>query len=490
MSIRATVFSLVLAALASCSSSDAASTPTAPSGPPAGTVTADGSIVVGHTRQLRGAWIATVSNSSWPSAPGLSEDDAKTELTGILDKLAAAHFNTIFFQIRTESDALYASQLEPWSRYLTGTQGGDPGWDPLTFAIAEGHRRGLEVHAWMNPYRALVTASAKAATNHVTKTLADAVVRYGTAAWMDPGSPEVRQHILDVISDVVGRYDVDGVHFDDYFYPYPVAGQTFDDDATFAANGNGQDRDDWRRSNVDTLIQATNELVGRLKPSVRFGVSPFGIYRPGMPEGITGLDAYAEIYCDPKKWIQEGWVDYLAPQLYWTTKSTKQDFGKLAAWWAALATNGREVFIGHDVTKAGTGDWTLDEYDAQLTDVAANKMNGSIYFSAAALVEDQAGLRAHLADKWYPSNVATPPLATAAKTAGDPPKVAGTAVTPLASTRSIAVYARSGATVTLAQLLPVSSVDPVTLTLAPGSYAVSLIDRSGAESRGAPVELP
>ena len=488
MTLRATVLALALAA---CSSSDAGtSTPATPSGPPTGTVTADGSIVVGHTRQLRGAWIATVSNSTWPSATGLSEDDAKTELTGILDKLAEAHFNTIFFQVRTESDALYASQLEPWSRYLTGTQGGDPGWDPLTFAITEAHRRGLEVHAWMNPYRALVSASSKAAANHVTKTLADAVVRYGTAAWMDPGSPEVRQHILDVIKDVVGRYDVDGLHFDDYFYPYPISGETFDDAATYAANGKGQNLDDWRRSNVDALIQQTSALVAGLKPSVRFGISPFGIYKNGVPVGIVGLDAYSAIYCDPPKWIQQGWVDYLAPQLYWTTKQTKQDFGKLAAWWAALATDGREVFIGHDVTKAGTGDWTLDEYDAQLADVAANKMKGSIYFSAAALVEDQAGLRMHLAQKWYPSNVATPPLATASKTPGDPPKVSGTAVTPPTNARALAVYARSGGTVTLSQLIPVLSADPVTLALPTGSYAVSIIDRSGAESRGAPVELP
>lgn len=479
---------LLLLALVACSSSDATPTPTPDAGPPSGTVTPEG-IVVRHDRQLRGAWISTVLNGTWPSKTGLSEADAKAELTGILDKLAAARLNTIFFQVRTESDALYASALEPWSRWLTGTQGQDPGWDPLTFVIAEGHARGLEVHAWMNPYRAAVSRTSPVAASHVTKTMAGDAIRYGNLVWMDPGAADVRQHILDVVRDVVTRYDVDGLHFDDYFYPYPVAGTTFDDDATFDATAKGQSRGDWRRANVNALVQQVSALVAQVKPAVRFGISPFGIYKNGVPSGITGLDAYEAIYCDPVKWIGEGWVDYLAPQLYWTTRSTGQSFPKLADWWAGLAKDGREVFIGHDVSKAGTGQWTLDEYDAQLAAVASAKMKGSIYFSAAALVADQADLREHLATRWYPTPVETPPLATASRVAAPAPVITGGVVTVGTNARSVAVYARSGAAATLLKLVPVFGADPVTLALPPGSYAVSIVDRAGAESLGAPLDL-
>ncbi|MDF2692416.1 MAG: putative glycoside hydrolase, partial [Labilithrix sp.] len=326
--LAALVLSLAVGACAVEDAADPAASPPAPrrDEPPVPATPSPGveppvdtSVVVGHERELRGAWISTVYNGTWPSRTGLAAAAAKAELTTIFDALASARMNTVFFQVRAESDAVYASTIEPWSRFLTGKQGEDPGWDPLAFAVEEGHKRGLEVHAWLNPYRGLVSTQIEVAASHVTKMLPTATRAYGNLLWMDPGVPEVRAHILDVVRDILMRYDVDGIHFDDYFYPYPVTGQTFDDAAPFAVytgGGGTLAKDDWRRSNVDALVRETSELVLQTRASVRFGVSPFGIYRPGIPAGITGLDAWATLYCDPVRWMDEGWVDYLAPQLY------------------------------------------------------------------------------------------------------------------------------------------------------------------------------
>jgi uncharacterized lipoprotein YddW (UPF0748 family) len=411
---RRALLALSLLACGTTATEAGAPSPSTSSGPPA----LDGTTTALHDRELRGAWIATVGNTTWPSKTGLLPDAAKAELTGIFDALAQARMNAVFFQVRPESDALYASTLEPWSRFLTGTQGQDPGWDPLAFAVTEGHRRGLEVHAWLNPYRGLVDATAQVAPNHPTKTLASATRKYGTQLWMDPGAPEVREHIVAVVRDIVGRYDVDGVHFDDYFYPYPVDGQTFDDAATYGAytsGGGTLGRDDWRRSNVDALVRETGAAVLAVRDDARFGVSPFGIYRPGMPPGITGLDAYATLYADPVGWIGQGWVDYVAPQLYWPTTQQAQAFGALCAWWAAVPRPRGYVFVGHDATKAGSGAFSVDEYAAELDLVRGQRKNGvlgSIFFEAGALAEDRAGLRSRLASAYYTSPAATPPLAS------------------------------------------------------------------------------
>ena len=497
---------LVLLALpAACGADDA---PLGPSQPRPvvfvpGEVHPDGTISVHHERELRGAWVSTVYNGTWPSRTGLTESAAKAELIGIFDALAGARMNVVFFQVRAESDAFYASTLEPWSRFLTGTQGQDPGWDPLTFAVEEGHRRGLEVHAWLNPYRALVDARITPAASHVTNTLATATRAYGTQRWMDPGAPEVRAHVMNVVRDIVARYDVDGIHFDDYFYPYPISGETFDDAATFAAHetaGGALTRDDWRRSNVDALIRETADVVAATRADVRFGVSPFGIYRPGMPEGITGLDAWATLFCDPVRWMQEGWVDYVAPQLYWPTTQRAQAFGKLAEWWAGLATERRSVFIGHDATKAGEAKYPLDEYDAQMTvayEQRARGVRGSIFFSAKPLVSDQAGLRTALVAEHWKLPAAPPPLATAsAHTGEDPPRVAwvtSDAIEIMGEGRSSAIYREREASdaaadsasprYVLERLVPLLQ-GRARLELDRGSWVVTRISRVGGESRG------
>jgi uncharacterized lipoprotein YddW (UPF0748 family) len=464
----------------------------------------DTSVAVGHERELRGAWISTVYNGTWPSRTGLSATEAKAELLGIFDALAGARMNTVFFQVRAESDAVYASTIEPWSRFLTGKQGQDPGWDPLAFAVEEGHKRGLEVHAWLNPYRGLVSTQIEVAASHVTKMLPAATRAYGNLLWMDPGVPEVRAHILDVVRDIVLRYDVDGIHFDDYFYPYPVAGETFDDAVPYAAyksGGGTLSKDDWRRSNVDTLVRETSELVTQTRASVRFGVSPFGIYRPGIPAGITGLDAYATLYCDPVRWMDEGWVDYLAPQLYWPTTQAAQAFGKLVAWWAGIAKSGRSIFVGHDATKAGTTAWSLEEYDAQMKLVAAERPHGargSIFFSAKPLVTDHAGLRSALASAHWKTPAATPPLASASlESAGAAPTVRVVAhaavVTASPHARSIAVYREREDGVfaidRIEGLLDSAVAADVSVKLEPGTWALSVLDRRSVESRGARITV-
>lgn len=464
-------------------------------------------MAVSHDRQLRGAWISTVFNGTWPSKTGLSEAAAKAELVAQLDALASANMNAVFFQVRPESDAVYASVLEPWSRFLTGTQGKDPGWDPLAFAIEAAHARGLELHAWINPYRGLTSSAIAVADTHVTKTLSAHAIVYGNQIWMDPGAPLVRAHILDVIRDLLQRYDVDGLHFDDYFYPYPVANTTFDDDASYAAytgGGGALGRDDWRRSNVDTLVREAADVVAMTRPDARFGISPFGIYRPGTPPGITGLDAYMVLYCDPVKWMKQGWVDYLAPQLYWPTTRTAQAFDKLVAWWGTLPGPGQSIFVGQDATKVGDTDWPVSEYDAQMKLIAAQRPNGvlgSIFFSAKPLVTDELGLRTALAKDHWARRATTPRLAVAPPLAANEldPTIAFAGgkmvVTPPAGkhVRAIALYAKDGA---LVALVPAKDA-PATTTLdvplleeGAREVVVTVVDRYGRESEGIVVTPP
>lgn len=463
-------------------------------------------VAVAHERELRGAWISSVWNGTWPSKSGLTKEAAQAELIVIFDALAAANMNAVFLQVRPESDALYESALEPWSRFLTGEQGKSPGFDPLAFAVAEGHKRGLEIHAWLNPYRGLASGSSPTHATHPTKTLANAVITYGNQKWMDPGSPAVRAHILDVIDDLLARYDIDGLHFDDYFYPYPADGATFDDDATFEAyttGGGTLNRADWRRANVDALIAETSAHVAQKRPDVRFGISPFGIYRPGTPAGITGLDAYATLYCDPLKWMDEGWVDYLAPQLYWPTTKTAQAYGILVAWWASIAKGGRSIFVGHDATKVGTTGWPLTEYDAQIVLARAQRglgVLGSIFFSAKPIVDDTLGLRTALTNDHYLRAAATPPLAVSPGAAPLPPPpaptltVTGRTVT-LASTvpaRSVGLYEETPNGLILRRIVPPadgSSGSSAVLTVEPGRWAISVIDRRSVESPGRAIRV-
>jgi uncharacterized lipoprotein YddW (UPF0748 family) len=307
-------------------------------------------------REFRGAWVValSVSNVDWPSRPGLTVAQQKAELASLLDRAVTLKLNAVLFQVRPDSDALYVSALEPWSEYLTGAQGQPPRplYDPLAFAIAEAHRRGLELHAWFNPFRARdAQAKSPAAINHVSRTHPEWVRRYGDLLWLDPGEPGVRAHVLSVVLDVVRRYDVDGVVFDDYFYPYPLkntAGGVIDfpDGPSWQQYGarSGLTRDNWRRQNINQFIYAVDQDIKAMKPWVKFGVSPFGIWRPGYPPPIKGLDAYAGLYADSRLWLAEGWVDYLAPQLAWPNEPPQQSFSTLLNWWAQQNVRGRALW--------------------------------------------------------------------------------------------------------------------------------------------------
>jgi uncharacterized lipoprotein YddW (UPF0748 family) len=315
-------------------------------------------------REFRGAWIATVANIDWPSIPTLTTAQQKTELIALLDRAAQLKLNVIIFQVRPACDALYASELEPWSEFLTGAMGKrpEPLYDPLSFAVEEAHRRGLELHAWFNPFRAgHPSAKSALADNHVSRLHPQWVRHYGKQVWLDPGEKEARDYSLRVVMDVVRRYDIDGVHFDDYFYPYKElnrAGEEmeFPDEGSWKKSGAGRSisRDDWRRENVDQFIQSVYTSVKAAKPWVKFGVSPFGIWRPGNPPSIKGFDAYEKLYADSRKWLSKGWIDYFAPQLYWGIESHEQSFPVLLKWWTQQNPKGRVLAPGLDDSKTSS----------------------------------------------------------------------------------------------------------------------------------------
>jgi uncharacterized lipoprotein YddW (UPF0748 family) len=310
-------------------------------------------------REFRGLWVATVDNIDWPSQRGLDSTHQRQELLAILDRAAALRFNVVVLQVRASCDAFYDSKIEPWSEYLTGRMGQAPSpfYDPLQFAVTEAHKRGLELHAWFNPYRArLRDLKTPVAPNHVTVKHPELVRPYGKFLWLDPAEPGTRAYSLSVIMDVVRRYDIDGVHFDDYFYPYPekVGGQeiNFPDDTLwqrYRGRGGKMPRADWRRENVDRFVQAVYHAIKKEKPWVKFGISPFGIWRPFHPLQISGFDAYDKLYGDPCKWLAEGWLDYCAPQLYWPVAQKAQSFPVLLQWWASQNPHHRTLLAGMKV---------------------------------------------------------------------------------------------------------------------------------------------
>ncbi len=303
-------------------------------------------------REFRGAWIQAV-NGQWQ---GIGRDAMQAELTRELNVLQADGINAILFQVRVEGDALYASRLEPWSRYLTGQQGTPPSpyWDPLQWMIEQCHARGMELHAWINPYRAKTKGTTAMATTHYAVQHPERCFFYDNLMLFDPGLPENRAFICQVAADIVERYDVDGLHIDDYFYPYPVAGVPIPDNASYATYGQGRDRGDWRRENVNTFIRELHDAVRAVKPWVKFGVSPFGIYRNKRVwadgSATNGLQNYDDLYADVLKWIEEGWVDYNIPQIYWEIGHKAADYDTLIRWWSQHAGT-RPLFIGQDVER-------------------------------------------------------------------------------------------------------------------------------------------
>lgn len=302
-------------------------------------------------REFRAAWIQSVNGQF----RGMPTEKLKQNLIGQLNSLQKAGINAIIFQVRPEADALYASRLEPWSRFLTGVQGKapEPYWDPMQFMIDECHKRGMEFHAWINPYRTKTTLKSELAPNHVYNVHPEWFVTYGDQLYFDPALPESRRHICMVVSDIVSRYDVDAIHMDDYFYPYPIKGKDFPDDASFARFGGGfSNKGDWRRSNVNVLIKKLHETIREIKPWVKFGVSPFGIYRNESSDPLgsktKGLQNYDDLYADVLLWAREGWIDYNIPQIYWHIGHPVADYETLVKWWARNTEN-RPLFIGQSV---------------------------------------------------------------------------------------------------------------------------------------------
>ncbi len=379
-------------------------------------------------REFRAAWVATVANIDWPSAPALPVATQQAELRSLLDRAAAMGLNAIILQVRPTADAFYDSPLEPWSWYLTGEQGQAPvpAYDPLAFAIDEAHRRGLELHAWFNPYRALhPTAMDSTSDLHVSQRLPRATAPYGELVWMDPGNTQATEHSLAVMLDVVRRYDVDGIHLDDYFYPYPVtdasgAPVAFPDSVSFAAGrADGLERADWRRRNVDTFIQTLYEEVKAVKPWVKVGISPFGIWRPGYPASIQGFDQYEGLYADARKWLREGWVDYFTPQLYWAIDSDGQSYPKLLDWWIGENVHARHIWPGNYTSRVileGSAYWDPAEIVRQLRHTRSTPgATGNVHFSMRALMPAAHGMgRAVAAEYARPALIPASPWLSSA----------------------------------------------------------------------------
>ena len=359
--------------------------------------------------EFRGAWISTVHNLDWPSK-GSSAAQQKAELVRMLDAAKSVGLTDVFFQVRPEGDALYKSSLEPWSRFLTGTQGGNPGYDPLAFCIAEASKRGIRVHAWLNPYRAAVKAGSPLASNHMARRFKPYAYKVGSVLCMDPGSREVQDHVVAVATDVARRYPVAGIHFDDYFYPYPPSGGSvsFPDAKTYQryrSGGGSLDLADWRRNNVNTLIERVSRAVKAARPGAVFGVSPFGIYTKGQPSTVSaGLDQLNEIFADPVRWMRSGWVDYLSPQLYWKDKSP-QSFSELLKWWRGPSANPRGVPIypGIAAYRMSEQGWPAEEIVRQvaLSRTVGSGPSGHVFFRMANIADNTKGVATMLKKAGY-----------------------------------------------------------------------------------------
>ncbi len=449
LTLSAGVAAGLAALLEGCSS-----TPSAPA-PESGTTPAPRSAEQGATRpapapvdpttplpaprEFRAAWVSTVANIDWPSRSNLSTAKQQAEALAILDRARALNLNAIVLQVRPSADAIYPSELEPWSEFLTGQQGRAPAqpWDPLQFWIEQAHARGLELHAWFNPYRARhATAKSPLAANHIGRKLPEVVKPYGRYLWMDPGEAAASQHTLNVVLDVVRRYDIDGVHIDDYFYPYPIdtpnaAGPEgvaldggvgvrqeleFPDQASwqhYLLAGGSLDRAHWRRQNVNSLIEAMYMGIRKEKSWVRFGISPFGIGRPDRrPAGIIGFSQYDKLYADAELWLAKGWLDYLAPQLYWPVAQAPQAFDVLLDYWLAQNTQARHVWPGLYTSRIDNSikSFAPEEIVKQIgVTRSRNGVRGHLHFSIAALMENRKGISDQLRTQAYQTAALTPP---------------------------------------------------------------------------------
>ncbi|MFF3502683.1 glycoside hydrolase family 10 protein [Streptomyces sp. NPDC003247] len=402
---RLTRRAFALAALAACTTTGAAAAGRGPSGRP-------GDRRAGAS--MRGVWLATVHNRDWPSRPGLTAAQQRSELLAWLDLAVRDRLNTVMFQVRPTADALWPSAYEPWSEVLTGTQGKEPGWDPLDTAVREAHARGLQLHAWFNPYRVATHADpGRLVASHPARRHPDWVVPYGGKLYYDPGLPEVRAFVQDAILDAVRKYPVDAVHFDDYFYPYPVAGQNFDDDASYDRHGGSfPNRAAWRRDNIDRLVRETAARIKAARPATQFGISPFGVWRNAStdPRGsdTRALQSYDAIHADTRTWVREGWIDYIVPQLYWHIGLSAADYAKLVPWWAEVARGSRtKLYIGEALYRAGDpaqdAAWQEPaELSRHLTLAKGHpEVRGHVFFAAKDVATDRIGAMARVLADHY-----------------------------------------------------------------------------------------
>ncbi|WP_414563537.1 MULTISPECIES: glycoside hydrolase family 10 protein [unclassified Anabaena] len=461
-------------------------------------VPTSGTVSVSHQREFRAAWVTTVWNSDWPSKAGLPVAQQQAEFLEILNRLQTLNFNALILQVRPEGDALYSSQLEPWSAWLTGTQGRapEPFYDPLEFAIAECHKRNIELHAWFNPYRAKTSLTARPnARPHIALTNPDVVYQWGTQLWMDPGIKIVQDRAYNVIMDVVSRYDLDGIHLDDYFYPYPIQGQTFPDDKTYAAyraTGGGLSLGDWRRENVNQMVLRLFQGIKATKPHVKFGISPFGIYRPGQPPGITGLDAYNVLYADAKKWLEQGWIDYMAPQLYWRTDQTAQSYPVLLQWWTGINPQRRHIYVGNTLSQLDGKAWKDEEIDKQVKitrNLVGNLALGNIFFSMTPINQNRQGIADRFQNSLYASPAIVPTMSWQNTVTPPPPKELQVNNRRLSwqpgdnqPVRSWTLYRQTGTTWILQRVL--SAGTTFATVQQAGTYAVCAVDRLANESLG------
>lgn len=372
--------------------------------------------------EFRAVWVATVANIDWPSGQGLSTADQKKEITDILDLHKKLGMNAVIFQVRPAADAFYPSELEPWSRYLSGTPGKapDPFYDPLQFWIEEAHKRGMEFHAWLNPFRVANKFDAPLAGNHIAFQHPEWILKYGSKLYFDPGLPATRQFVAKVVKDIVSRYDVDAIHFDDYFYPYPLL-EDFPDTTSFRMFGRGflpGKKADWRRENVDIIIEMLNDTIKAVKPWVKFGISPFGVWRNIEDDSRgsktkAGVTNYDDLYADVIKWQEKGWIDYLLPQLYWRVGHPLVDFNHLAHWWKTHAYN-RGMYIGQAPYKIDVNS-NIDEWKGNSEIIKQIKLlrniseiQGSAFFSSKHFKRDLSGLQDSLKTNLYKTPATIP----------------------------------------------------------------------------------